>query len=351
MLDRWEGIVRTFFSGSSCPARIMASLLVSPHSRTLQQPSKNAILFMGDCVRDSGNPTVERLSRLETVSSILLSKLEDSLANIWVVDAPKFDGPFAFYEGFLSSMSSHGEPLSYDPHNFSSSRAATSILHSCLTQVRTQLAQMSKDHRTKQADESQEEHREDAMCSTPKTVLFGFSKGGVVLNQLLCEMAYVAKHGQDVIDMSQNEEWRIKTQEGCTQGRPPEQSLCPTTGHDFLASIVEAHFLDVGLNCHGAYLTDSSILKNVVKAADASSSGLLLGFHGTPRQWMDPQRPWIAAEKDFCIKCLRTKAQEQGTAKLAVCERLYFEHRMPSLQMHFEILECFEINRPFTHLL
>ncbi|MCO5562677.1 hypothetical protein L7F22_016305 [Adiantum nelumboides] len=135
MVDRWEGILRAYFLGSSCSARVMASLLVNPHTRRLQQPSKNAILFTGDSVHGSGNPSIERLSRLETVSSILLSKLGDPLANIWVVEASRFNGPFACYEGFLSAMSSHGEPSSYDPHNLPSSQATTSMLHNCLAQV------------------------------------------------------------------------------------------------------------------------------------------------------------------------------------------------------------------------
>ncbi|MCO5562678.1 hypothetical protein L7F22_016306 [Adiantum nelumboides] len=109
---------------------------------------------------------------------------------------------------------------------------------------------MNKDDRSLQECNERirikQECREDAPCSTPKTLLFGFSKGGVVLNQLLSEMSYMAKH-------------------------------------------------------------------DVVKAADASSSGLLLRFHGTPRQWKDPQRPWIATEKE------------------------------PNLQMHFEILESFDL--------
>mgnify|MGYP006888860026 CR=1 FL=1 len=29
-----------------------------------------------------------------------------------------------------------------------------------------------------------------------------------------------------------------------------------------------------------------------------------IAVHGTPRQWRDPERPWLAAEKDRCVEVL-----------------------------------------------
>lgn len=341
-MDRWEGIVRGCLFGSSLPARVMASLLLCPRSRTLRKPSKNAVLFMGDCVQATGNPTIDRISRLETVSSILLSKLVDPLVNVWVVEASRFNGPFACYEGFLPSMSLQGEPLSFKPNNFPASRATSSLLRSCLVEVNMQLE--ADDERCWEESKGGKQVHciEETQHSIPETLLFGFSKGGVVLNQLLSEMSYAAaKHGPNIADdMKDKGPLQMYTSE--SKLGSPEHGLLPSTICEFLASIVAVHYVDVGLNSRGAYQTDASILEHVVQAAAASSSGLHLGFHGTPRQWNDPQRPWIASEKDECIHQLRKIARRDNMSKLSISEKLYFEHQKPSLQMHFEILERFQ---------
>ncbi|KAH7290985.1 hypothetical protein KP509_30G071600 [Ceratopteris richardii] len=295
---------------------------------------------MGDSVRDSGNPVIERLSKLETVSSIILCKLGDPFANVWVVEAPRFSGPFACYEGFLSSMSPCGDPLSYDPLKYPASTAITTMLHGCLAQIRLMCAEMNREDGGQQVDkknENQQELRKDPQVSLPQTLLFGFSKGGVVLNQLLSELSFAFRsmqnHGRE----------RTMERHESNQSPRPQEVICPATSEGFLSSIVEVHFLDVGLNCRGAYQTNVDVLEGVVAGAGTANEYLRLGFHGTPRQWSDPYRHWIADEKDFCISFLRKKADEKGNAKFRTTEKLYFEHTRPSLQMHFEILESFEM--------
>lgn len=350
MVERWEGIVRAWCSGFKGPTRVMASLLICAHTGTLKKPTSNAVLFMGDCVRGSGNPTVDRLSRLETMAHILVSKLGDPLVNAWVVEASSFNGPFACYEAFLPSMSPYGEPLCYDPHNLPASRAIISLLHNCLVEVNKELVHPGINDCESSGDErkeNQEEHGEETIGRIPKTLLFGFSKGGVVLNQFLSEIAFVEKHSMNVVEnlhsSAQGVEIVQKQKAQSTTSYHADK-IWPATICELLKSIVAIHYIDVGLNCPGAYQTDASVLENVVKAAASSSSGLHLGFHGTPRQWNDKNRPWIASEKDHCIKTLQMIAKRLDSGKIQITEKLYFEQRRPSLQMHFEILECLKLD-------
>eukprot|EP00250_Pteridium_aquilinum_P006515 c16416_g1_i2 orf=769-1251(+) len=160
-------------------------------------------------------------------------------------------------------------------------------------------------------------------------------------------MSHMAIQSKGVVDNLHDSAWEIETvQKQKSQGKScvSEQALLPTTIRELLVSIGAMHYVDVGLNCPGAYQTDASVLENVVRVAAASITGLHLGFHGTPRQWKDLSRPWISSEKDFCIRYIRMIAEREGTAKVSVSEKLYFERRRPSLQMHFEILECFQLD-------
>ena len=47
----------------------------------------------------------------------------------------------------------------------------------------------------------------------------------------------------------------------------------------------ELHFLDAGLNCRGAHLTDPQVLQSLSKAMQDTAPGLSIHLHGTPRQW------------------------------------------------------------------
>jgi hypothetical protein len=66
-------------------------------------------------------------------------------------------------------------------------------------------------------------------------------------------------------------------------------------------------------------------------AAAAAQPRLRVILHGTPRQWDDPTRPWLAAEKNRCIAAL-------SAAGVLFEERKYFEGQPPSLLMHFECI-------------
>lgn len=97
-------------------------------------PSTNAIFFNGDRVEGTRNPVVERLSDLQNVAQVLVSKFGGSV-NAWVIQASIFNGPFAVYKDFIPSVNQYGEPKSYSPVGFPASTSTVSLLSNCLQQV------------------------------------------------------------------------------------------------------------------------------------------------------------------------------------------------------------------------
>lgn len=199
------------------------------------------------------------------------------------------------------------------------------------------------------------------MKKCPQTSVFGFSKGGVVLNQLLAELT----HFEDLVEEGKifnKKSWLNRNVSKVSSGKPakiegslrtmdsPDEkvkdvlsgsALFPATVEDFLRGVAEVHYVDVGLNCPGAYQTDAHVLEGLARASRAREGGLLVAFHGTPRQWCDLGRRWVANEKNTCREILQDAASRHGTAaKLRVAETLYFSHRKASMQMHFEIIEA-----------
>jgi hypothetical protein len=121
--------------------------------------------------------------------------------------------------------------------------------------------------------------------------------------------------------------------------------LLPSTVEEFLRGIAEVHYVDVGLNRAGAYQTDAHVLEGLATAARHREGGLLVAFHGTPRQWCDRGRSWVLAEKELCKLRLEDAAFRHGpAAKLRVAEKMYFPYRQASLQMHFEIIEALVVS-------
>ena len=104
---------------------------LNKHSDLSQVPVANAIFFCGE---GTGNPVIERLSNLEKLSEIVVSKF-GSLINAWVIEASVCNGHFAVYKDFILSMNQYGEPRSYDPMGFPASTSTVSLLSNCLEEV------------------------------------------------------------------------------------------------------------------------------------------------------------------------------------------------------------------------
>jgi len=73
----------------------------------------------------------------------------------------------------------------------------------------------------------------------PKTIILGFSKGGTVLDQIVTELGF-ADIGPNVSSAH-------------------DICIVPKTKESLLNSISEIHYVDVGLNSTGAYLTNHDI--------------------------------------------------------------------------------------------
>lgn len=78
---------------------------------------------------------IERLSDLQNIAEILVSKLGGGLVNSWVIEASVFNGPFAVYKDFIPSVNQWGDPKSYDPTGFPASRSTVALLSNFLQQV------------------------------------------------------------------------------------------------------------------------------------------------------------------------------------------------------------------------
>mmetsp|Transcript_22162 Transcript_22162/g.42287 ORF Transcript_22162/g.42287 Transcript_22162/m.42287 type:complete len:296 (+) Transcript_22162:286-1173(+) len=252
-------------------------------------PAKTILFFMGDHV-EAAHGAVARLNNAQGIVGALDVKFP--LANLVVVHPSQYDdGCFACYSNFLPKMTRSGDALGHDPAEFRALRHIKSILD---------------------ADISQDSNK------LPELVFLGFSKGGVVLNQLVTEMA----HLQDM-------ESQLSSEAPSTF--PVEDGHCSTAG-SVARAVRSIHYLDVGSNGRGAYITDPRVLTSISHLA--TQQDLKLHFHGTPRQWQDPRRPWIADEKNRCLKQLR---ELNASAE----EHFYFEGRKRNMDMHFEIINMF----------
>ncbi|KAK1284920.1 hypothetical protein QJS10_CPB20g01393 [Acorus calamus] len=305
-MDRWAGLIRIpLRPNNGAHYKVAASLRLSPSSKTLAVPSANVVFFNGDRVEGTGDHVIERLSDSRTVAEILVSKFGGSV-NAWVVDASTFNGPFAVYRDLVPTVDSRGDPRGYDPEGFPASTSVVSLLRKCVEEAKNEIT-----------------GTEPLLLSTsypPKTVLLGFSKGGTVLNQILTELAHLKP--------------------GSTEDSPRLQQvhIIPASKESFLLSISNIHYVDVGLNSPGAYLTDHAVIKKIAEHLASSACEIHFAIHGTPRQWCSRDRPWICKEKDRLVQLLQGESPRTD-GRLQVSERLYFPDRPPSLQMHFEIIE------------
>uniref|UniRef100_A0A1D1Y7Z6 UPF0565 protein C2orf69 n=1 Tax=Anthurium amnicola TaxID=1678845 RepID=A0A1D1Y7Z6_9ARAE len=328
-MDRWVGVLRVALDPSGVPRfRVAASLCFSPSSGTLAPPSANAVFFTGDRAEGTGNPVIEELSDSANIARLLVSKL-GAAVNAWVVEAAAFTGPFAVYREFVPSVDSWGNPRRYDPEGFPASTSVVALLSKCVRQVRDMIANRQREPAATNMYLSR-----SVSSYIPRTVLFGFSKGGIILNQILAEIAGLRPKAADpFLGIGNSSVGTIKV----------EDQNFPTSENSFLHSISEFHYVDVGLNCAGAYLTDHVMIKEIVDYLYHRGDNVQFLFHGSPRQWCDKHRPWIFKEKERLVKLLEEEACKTD-GKVGVKERFYFQNMPPSLQMHFEIIKDIDLS-------
>lgn len=62
------------------------------------------------------------------------------------------------------------------------------------------------------------------------------------------------------------------------------------TLHCVLQHLGEVHYLDAGLNCRGAHLTDPQMLQGLSQFVQQAAPRISIHLHGTPRQWGESQK-------------------------------------------------------------
>ncbi|CAM0944980.1 unnamed protein product [Alopecurus aequalis] len=325
-MERWTGVLSIPLFRGGPLFRVAASLILAP-SKSLAVPRANAILFTGDRVRVTGEPVIERLSDAAYLAGLLAGKLAGE-ANAWVVDAACFAGPFAVYRELVPYMDTVGDPERYDPNGLPAAAGVANILTHCISEIQNKV----KSRSSNDSASNQEPTASLLPPCPPKTIILGFSKGGVVVNQLVTELScWASKSTKSSVDVSQRSPALLT-----------HDLLVPATASDVLSSISEFHYLDVGLNCTGAYVTDHATIKGIANYVSMNTDNLRFAFHGTPRQWSDPNRPWILTEKNTMLQLLQDEAKK-CEGKLVLSEKKYFDGRPSSLLMHFEILEVMDI--------
>ncbi|KAI3439726.1 uncharacterized protein J3R85_004362 [Psidium guajava] len=328
-MDRWSATLKVpIHAKGTARCRVAVSLCLSPSSKNLVAPSANAVFFNGDRVEGTGNPVVERLSDLQTVAGVLVSKFGGSV-NAWVVEASTFNGPFAVFKEFIPSANKYGEPRSYGHVGFPASSSIVSLLSNCLEEAKNVLSRKYNPFSTSLL--APQGH-------PPKTVILGFSKGGTVLNQLVTELSHfeTASPGHPSFagqELSGHETSEIRA----------GTQILPSSKGSLLNSIQEIHYVDVGLNSSGAYITDPNVIGKLSQRFVQRAHGLHFILHGTPRQWCDRNRIWIRREKDRLLHLLKSESQKAG-GKIQVAEKFYFADRPPDLEMHFMVIEKLDVN-------
>ncbi|KAK4755633.1 hypothetical protein SAY87_009390 [Trapa incisa] len=330
-MDRLRAIVKVpICPGSEACYRVAVSLLLSPTSKTLTVPSVNTIFFNGDRVEGTRNPVIERLSDLQHIADTLVLKFGGS-SNVWVIEASTFNGPFAVYKDFIPSVNQHGEPKEYCTAGFPASTSTVSLLSKCIEEVKKIIPRSNKPV-SPISSLSQSEQQ-------AKSVVLGFSKGGTVLNQLVAELSdhNLTCHSYSCSVQAEQQSWeRAQTSIGAIE-------ILPSTKECFLNSLVDLHYVDVGLNTHGSYITEYDVIARISTQVAQGDKTIRFFIHGTPRQWRDRKRAWIREEKDCLVHLLQSESRKAGS-KLQVSERLYFSDRHPDLQMHFEIIEKLDVS-------
>ncbi|OQU85723.1 hypothetical protein SORBI_3004G297000 [Sorghum bicolor] len=292
-MDRWTGVLHVPLSRGGPLFRVAASLLLSP-AKTLAVPRVNAILFTGDRVRGTGDPAIERLSDAAHLAGVLAAKLPVE-TNAWVVDAACFAGSFAVYRELVPTVDGAGDPKGYDPTGLPAAAGVANILAHSIGEIQNRFLGFSA------KDSAANQHPSESLSSysPPRTIILGFSKGGVVVNQLVTELSrWASESMKNTVDISRPNPSHLT-----------ENLLVPTSNSDVLSSISEFHYVDVGLNCAGAYITEHAVIKRICDYVVHADKNLRFVLHGTPRQWSDPNRTWIRKEKDIMLQVLRDEAQ------------------------------------------
>jgi hypothetical protein len=169
---------------------------------------------------------------------------------------------FSRYDQFLVSSSPTGEPSQYIGNT---GRALA------------ELRRIIDDHC--QRIPAVAEIDDDDGCRQYRVDVVGFSKGGVVVNQIIAEMGCEVNGEQDR-STSDAWQWAWRVLRGL-------------------------HYVDAGLNSPGAYICEPEVIRGFSATRQQLRSNLFVTMTGTWRQWAEASRPWIRREADELFQLLR----------------------------------------------
>ena len=239
------------------------------------------VFFVGDRLEAIGLPLrVLELQNPKFQAALMARKFEGS--SVAVVIPSRYEAGCASYDHFLHRTTATGEPLGYEAGGAAGYKAAAQLV-SLLTSVGLwpdsctsysgQRGQLSSAGAASGAAETASSKHNAA----PPVHLVGFSKGGVVLNQLLTELAEYSLPTQRFAggrrprpavplfrDLPRHPAGVPVA--GASGAAPPLVKEVDKRAAELLRSLQAVHFLDAGLNGRGGYLTDPQVCESRARA-------------------------------------------------------------------------------------
>ena len=240
--------------------------------------TRDVVFFPGDYVdSQQDSDVIERVNNPAVLMKMIFdaySKSEDELCVrvFYIRPHHYYEGCYANYCHLLNKLTPSGEPLGYSGKEMKAT-------NNCLTLIKTALIR----HQGSLSE----------CCLSKSVSLLGFSKGGVVLNQIMHEMDYAFS-----------------------------KSLY--NSHELLQAIDTIHYIDVGLPGRGAYPTVPSIW-TTLSEINKDVRPIKIIFHGSGRTWKDSKRVWLVKEKNICVE-LAMKHRVPCTEKFEVCGQMMIDH-------------------------
>ncbi|XP_041857369.1 UPF0565 protein C2orf69 homolog isoform X1 [Melanotaenia boesemani] len=276
------------------PNRVNDLLLVRPvsdgesNSDLMENSNKHVVFFHGDIQNFQEEMALQPEGTqwlswsLEQVALILAQRFPDS--HVWVVRASRmYLHKFSCYHNFVES-NMFGAP---EHRPYSASSGAFHHLRALLSNGM---------ERAKLPAPLQPLGGADSIPSEFSLTLVGFSKGCVVLNQMVYEL--------------------------------PGASADPQMS-SFVKRISDIFWLDGGHpGGSETWVTDKQVLKEL------AASGVSIHAHVTPYEVCDPMRAWVGREHGHFIKTL----EEFGACP---SKKLHFEEEPPSIENHFRVIQAF----------
>ncbi|KAL3670136.1 hypothetical protein V7S43_004451 [Phytophthora oleae] len=231
----------------------------------------------------------------EAVAELLSEKFGDT-CNVWVVRPSHFKhGAYSSFDNFVNA-NEYGAVIEYDPTTYATKHLAL-LMQNAQVMLRKQGVNLS--------------------TALPMHLL-GFSKGGIVLNQLVTELVRYSF-----------------SKKRSNSGQVRQGSTFAST-RQFFSAVYSIHWLDSGNgSLEGAMPTQETALSVLSRYEQ-----LRLFVHATPYQYDSRQRPWIKTEVNNFVNKMNLLGADIQLI-------IYYEGDEGSLASHFHILQDFEASRSF----